>query len=344
MKDLKYLLAYLTPFCFFTGLYFLGPLSWLTIFFAFVMVPIIDQLGTISEENLTTLEVEDKLKDRFFDWLLYLNLPLVYLAIAGTIYVLSSPALETYEIAGIIVSLGSLLSAMGINVGHELGHRSSKFEQTLSKLLYLPSHYIHFFIEHNKGHHKNVATPLDPATARKGQSLYAFWIQSVVGAYRSAWTIENNRLRRSDQSVLTWNNQMIRFTIYQIGYWFIILVISSPMITALLMIAGVLSFLQLETINYVEHYGLQRRLLSSGRYERVQSHHSWNANYPFGRILLYELTRHSDHHFIASKRYQILDHHTNAPELPYGYPASMIASMIPPLWYSIMDEKVPSYS
>jgi alkane 1-monooxygenase len=320
----------------------MGPLSWLTIVFAFGMVPVIDQLGTISEDNWKSEQVADKLKDRFFDWLLYLNLPLVYLAIAGTIYVLSTQAVSTYEIAGVIVSLGSLLSAMGINVGHELGHRNNKIEQGLSKLLYLPSHYIHFFIEHNKGHHKNVATPLDPATSCKGQSLYAFWIQSVVGGYCNAWNIENNRLRQSGQSLFTWHNQMVRFTVYQLSYWVIILIASSPMITLLLMIAGVLSFLQLETINYVEHYGLQRKMLPSGRYERVQSHHSWNANYPFGRILLYELTRHSDHHFIASKKYQILDHHADAPELPYGYPASMIASMIPPLWYAIMDDRVPA--
>ena len=342
MKDLKYLLAYLTPFCFFTGLYFLGPLSWLTIVFAFGMVPIIDQLGTISTENLETPEVEDKLKDRFFDWLLYLNLPLVYLSVAGTIYVLSTQGLSTYEVAGIIVSLGSLLSAMGINVGHELGHRDNKIEQGLSKLLYLPSHYIHFFIEHNKGHHKNVATPLDPATSRKGQSLYAFWFQSVVGGYKGAWNIENSRLRQTGQPLFAWDNQMVRFTVYQLSYWLIILLVSSPWITSLLMVAGVLSFLQLETINYVEHYGLQRKMLPSGRYERVQAHHSWNANYPFGRILLYELTRHSDHHFIANKKYQILDHHANAPGLPYGYPASMIASMVPPLWYTIMDDRVPA--
>ena len=342
MKDLKYLLAYLTPLCFFTGLYFLGPLSWLTIVFAFGMVPIIDQLGTISTENLETPEVEDKLKDRFFDWLLYLNLPLVYLSVAGTIYVLSTQGLSTYEVAGIIVSLGSLLSAMGINVGHELGHRDNKIEQGLSKLLYLPSHYIHFFIEHNKGHHKNVATPLDPATSRKGQSLYAFWFQSVVGGYKGAWNIENSRLRQTGRPLFAWDNQMVRFTVYQLSYWLIILLVSSPWITSLLMVAGVLSFLQLETINYVEHYGLQRKMLPSGRYERVQAHHSWNANYPFGRILLYELTRHSDHHFIANKKYQILDHHANAPELPYGYPASMIASMVPPLWYTIMDDRVPA--
>ncbi len=344
MKDLKYLLAYITPACFFSGLYFLGWASWLTLIFGYLIVPIVDQIGPVSEENFSPSEKESRLTNLFFDWLLYLNLPIVYFSVAASIYIFSTQSLSTFEIIGTIGSLGFVLGAMGINVGHELGHRSTKFEQNLSKLLYIPSHYIHFFIEHNKGHHKNVATPIDPATARKGQMLYTFWIQSVIGAYRSAWNIENSRLQADGQSVLSWNNQMIRFTLYQVGYWVFIFYVTTPLIAAYIMIAGVVSFLLLETINYIEHYGLQRKLLPSGRYERVQSHHSWNANYPFGRILLYELTRHSDHHFIASKKYQILDHHDAAPELPMGYPASMMASFIPPLWYRIMDQRVPEPS
>ncbi len=341
MSDLKYLGAYITPALFFAGLYFLGWMTWATVIFAYVLVPLIDHLGHASSENLSADSKQSKLSNRFFDILLYLNLPLVYLGVGASIYVFTTTSLIGFEIVGIIFSLGFVLGAMGINVGHELGHRNNKIEQHFSKLLYLPSHYIHFFIEHNRGHHKHVSTPHDPATARKGQSLYQFWLQSVLGGYRSAWRIENQRLKADDQNIWSWHNQMIRFTIYQLAYWVLIFSVASPIIAGYIMVAGVISFLLLETINYIEHYGLRRKLLPSGRYERVQSHHSWNANYPIGRILLYELTRHSDHHFIASKKYQVLDHHDEAPMLPYGYPASMMASMIPPLWYSIMDKRVP---
>lgn len=342
MKDLKYLLAYITPLLFLIGLYFQGWLIWSTIIFGYILVPIIDHAGVASTANLDEAERQNKLVNRLFDWMLYFNLPLVYLSITGSIYVLSHYSLATYETVGIVMSLGFVLSTMGINVGHELGHRSTRFETTISKLLYLPSHYIHFFIEHNRGHHKNVSTPLDPATAKKNQSLYSFWIQSVTGGYKGAWSIENNRLKTEGKALKSWNNQMVRFTIYQVAYWAILYTITTPFIASLVLISGVISFLLLETINYVEHYGLQRKLLPSGRYERVQARHSWNANYPFGRILLYELTRHSDHHFIASKKYQILDHHEEAPELPYGYPMSVILSTIPPIWYKVMNDRIPS--
>ena len=106
--------------------------------------------------------------------------------------------------------------------------------------------------------------------------------------------------------------------------------------------AGVVSFLFLETVNYIEHYGLLRLKNASGRYERVQKIHSWNSNHVVGRIILYELTRHSDHHYKSSKKYQVLESHEESPILPYGYPTSMVLAMIPPLWFRIMNKRVPS--
>ena len=106
-------------------------------------------------------------------------------------------------------------------------------------------------------------------------------------------------------------------------------------------IVGVIAFLFLECINYIEHYGLLRNKNASGRYERVQSHHSWNSNHNIGRIVLYELTRHSDHHFKSAKKYQILKSYEESPQLPFGYPASILLSFVPPLWFKIMNPLVP---
>ena len=104
---------------------------------------------------------------------------------------------------------------------------------------------------------------------------------------------------------------------------------------------GVLSFLFLETINYIEHYGLLRSKTETGRYERVQTIHSWNSNHLIGRIVLYELTRHSDHHYKASKKYQVLEHKRESPQLPFGYPTSILISLVPPLWFKLMNPRVP---
>ena len=232
------------------------------------------------------------------------------------------------------------MATNGINVGHELGHRRSLFARTCSKLLYLPCQYMHFYIEHNFGHHINVATPEDPATARYKQNLYSFWITSVVRTYISAWKIQLRLLKVSKRSFFSIKNDMIFYTLFQLLFIALIYYYFGLYITLLSILMSVISFLFLETINYVEHYGLLRKKESNGRYERVKPHHSWNSNHTIGRIVLYELTRHSDHHFKSSKKYQVLESLDDCPHLPYGYPTSILLSLIPPIWFSIMNPLV----
>lgn len=342
MKDLKYLAAYLVPTFCIVGLIFGGWLSISTILFVFVLIPILEPLLGRSSDNLPESERTELLQNKFFDWLLYLNIPIVYGIILLFIGVLNQNQLSNFEYTGHIISVGLVLGACGINVGHELGHRQNKTEQTLAKILLLPSWYMHFFIEHNRGHHKHIATDLDPASARKGEHLYAFWIRSVFNSYVSAWSLEQKRLKRSDIPFLSMENEMLVFSLIQFLYCALIgLLVNNWWSFLALILAGVVGFLLLETINYIEHYGLRRKLLPSGRYERVQPKHSWNADYQIGRILLYELTRHSDHHFMATKKYQVLDHHDQAPELPVGYPTSMLMALVPPLWFRVMDKRIP---
>ena len=77
-------------------------------------------------------------------------------------------------------------------------------------------------------------------------------------------------------------------------------------ITVYYLCSATMGFLLLETVNYIEHYGLQRKINSNGKYERVQPFHSWNSNHPIGRIMLFELSRHSDHHYNSYRKYQVL--------------------------------------
>ncbi|MEL6836104.1 MAG: alkane 1-monooxygenase [Bacteroidota bacterium] len=341
MKSAKYLTAYLIPaFCIW-GLLSGGPLSWATVIFAFGLIPFADQFMPQDTSNLEQPEREDRLSTKIFDWLLYLNLPIVYGIIGLFIYKLNTETYSSSEFTGQILSVGIVLGTCGINVGHELGHRSNKWDQRISKLLLLPELYQHFFIEHNRGHHKNVATPLDPASARKGELLYTFWFRSLWGSYKSAWALEAESLKRQKLPFWSFHNEMIRFSIQTLLYIAVVFILCPDWQSAVaVLVAGFVGVLLLESINYVEHYGLRRKKLENGRYERVQPHHSWNANYHLGRIMLYELTRHSDHHFIASKKYQILDHHEEAPVLPAGYPASILMAMVPPLWFMVMNRRL----
>jgi alkane 1-monooxygenase len=323
----------------FTGILVGGPFVYLTLIYTFIFIPILEMNTKEYINEYSDDEKKNRNLDPFFDFLLYLNIPIVY----GIFFVSLNTLLNTdsaYEIVGIILSASIVMATNGINVGHELGHRKSLFSRTCSKLLYLPCQYMHFFIEHNYGHHVNVATPDDPATAKYKQNLYSFWISSVTKTYLSAWRIQLKLLRVSNQSFISLKNDMIFYTLFQISFLIFIYLNYGLIITIYSLFMSVVSFLFLETINYVEHYGLLRRIKSNGRYERVKPHHSWNSNHTIGRITLYELTRHSDHHFKSSKKYQVLESIEDSPQLPYGYPTSILISFFPPLWFRIMNPLV----
>lgn len=341
MKDLKYLAAYINPLIALAGFFLGGIATYGNVIFVFVLVPIFDYLGPNSAENIDLEDIEHSKKNKIFDWLLYLNVPILYGVLFFFVRTLEFQNLSPFEIVGNILSMGIVIGTCGINVAHELGHRKSKIERVLAQVLLIPALYMHFFIEHNRGHHKNVATKLDPASAEKGESLYVFWFKSIIGGYRNAWKLENERFVKNNEQSQILKNKMVVFSAVELVYLTVLVFLISWQTFLAVVFAGIIGVLLLETINYIEHYGLRRKFLDSNRYERVLPKHSWNANYHFGRIVLYELTRHSDHHYLASKKYQILDHHENSPQLPFGYPLMMLIAFVPPLWYKIVDSKIP---
>ena len=341
MKDLKYLSAYSIPIVTLLALYFRGYYSFITPIYAFLLIPVFEIILPQDTSNIEDSERQEKSKNIFFDFILYLNVPIIFGILYYAFHLVAYANMETYEIIGIAFSAGIALGSNGINVAHELGHRQNKLAQFTSKLLLLPSLYMHFYIEHNFGHHLHAATPEDPATAKYNQSIYSFWITSVRGQYRSAWKIQRHLLNKSSLSFLAIKNDMLWYILFQIGYLLTVFLLFGMKTLAVALAIAVISFLLLETINYIEHYGLMRKKLPSGRYERVKEIHSWNSNHIIGRIILYELTRHSDHHYKSSKKYQLLDYHDISPQMPYGYPTSLVLSLFPPLWFKIMNKRIP---
>ena len=338
---MKYLWAYSIPIIGITGIYLQGIWSYLLVVFIFVLIPLLEHVLPLNPSNYSEEEKEKRLKDKLYDWLLYINLLIVYGCLYFTFKTIEKKPLAPYEIVGIVLSLGIILGSNGINVAHELGHRKKLYERILGKILLVPSHYTHFFIEHNHGHHLDVSTQEDPSTAKYNQKLYSFWWQSVSGTYVKAWKIQKKLNKINKTPFFSLKNDMLWFTIVQILYLLSIYIFFNFKVIVVAFVAGIVGFLLLETINYIEHYGLKRKKLPSGRYERVTEKHSWNSNHILGRILLYELTRHSDHHYKSTKEYQILEFHDESPQLPFGYPTSMVLSFIPPLWFSIMNKRIP---
>ncbi|MBI5859091.1 MAG: alkane 1-monooxygenase [Sphingobacteriales bacterium] len=337
-------LKFLIPFIIFAGsirsFHSHGWAIALPLLFAWVLIPLLEIFFKPDPSNMTAAEEEIAKKDKGYDILLYLVVLFQYWALYEFLYSMKYDSLTWLETAGRIWVMGLLCGVFGINVGHELGHRVNKFEQALAKTLLLTSLYMHFFTEHNKGHHKRVATPEDPSSARYGEPVYLFYFRTIIFSYSSAWHIANDEMKKKGKFVFTFYNEMVQFTFIQIAFIAAIFYFFGWLVTVYFIAAAAIGALLLETVNYIEHYGLQRKATGAGNYERAMPEHSWNSDHVIGRIMLFELSRHSDHHYLASKKYQVLRHHDNSPQMPTGYPGMMILSLIPPAWFYVMNRKI----
>lgn len=313
---------------------------WLPLVYAWLIIPVLELFIKPNESNLSEAEEELAKRDEWYDYMLYLIVPLQAFALGLFLYNVSHVQQSSIDIAGKTAVMGLLCGTFGINVGHELGHRVNKSEQALAKMLLLSSLYMHFFIEHNRGHHKRVATPEDPSSARYGEPLYFFFFRSIVFSYMSAWEIANKEAQKKGYKKFSRRNEMVRFHLVQVLFIAAIAFVFGFFATALFLLAAIEGILLLETVNYIEHYGLQRKQIAEGKWERAMPEHSWNSNHVIGRVMLFELSRHSDHHYLASRKYQILRHHEDSPQMPTGYPGMMILSLIPPLWFRVMNGRI----
>ena len=336
---LKYVIPFILYLWSYLAFSYTGIYCWIPLFFLFFFVPVLELFIKPDAKNLNEVEEQLAKTNKIYDLIIWLTVPLQFTSLY--LFLLSIQGeISIVDKIGRIVSMGLLCGVFGINVGHELGHRKQPFEQFLAKLLLLTSLYMHFFIEHNKGHHKDVATPQDPSSAKFKQNVYAFWIQTFKGSYLGAWRIAVDESKKKNQFLPWLNNEMFGFKLIQLTF-----VLGSFYffgLTAMFgfLVAALIGATLLETVNYIEHYGLNREKKSETLYERVKPQHSWNSNHVVGRIMLFELSRHSDHHYLASRKYQILRHMEDAPQMPTGYPGMILLSLVPPLWFKIMHQKM----
>ena len=327
MTGLRYLLALLLPASIYVGLLADGFWSFTALGFAFGLVPVLEAVLPTFAANLSEAQRAERLGQPWYDVLVLAQIPLHLGAIALFVKVVPEDraAGDLTSLVGHIAAMGVSCGTLAINVAHELGHRPNATYQRLAQGLLVTTLYGQFFIDHNLGHHKNVATPEDASTARYGEVLYAFWVRSIVGVWRTAW-----HLKPLLMAVLFTAEALMLF-----GFWLL-----APEALVPFLAAAVMGVLLLETVNYIEHYGLLRQKVSAHRYENAQPVHSWNSNHPLGRFMLFELTRHSDHHAHPHKPYPVLDHFDEAPQMPAGYPAMMVLAALPPLWFRVMNPRL----
>jgi alkane 1-monooxygenase len=339
IRKLKYISIFLLPITVSVAFIVDGWLTFLPILVFFVGVPLLEHFLPPAVDNLTEEERHAAEQDPFFNLLIYAMVP-VQLFFVGWYLVVFKEIDTTQDLIGRTVALGIMCGVIGINVGHELGHRLNRGEQFLGEILLLTSLENHFLPYHNRGHHTNVATPSDPATARKNEPVFVFWFRSHFGSYAQAWQIECQRMAIMGKAKFSFQNRMVVYTLAQLCVLLSIYLVFGLFAMLGFFAAAVFGILLLETVNYIEHYGLLRKQRENGTYESVKRIHSWNSNHVIGRVVLFELSRHSDHHFKADRPYQLLENHDESPVMPTGYPGMMLLSLVPPLFFEVMNKRI----
>jgi len=304
-----------------------------------VLMPVLDTVFGTDASNPPDWAVPQLENDRWYRWLTYLYLPLQYAGFVWGASVVASGELSPLSELGLALTVGTV-AGVGINTAHELGHKRDELERRLSKVALAQTGYGHFYVEHNRGHHANVSTPEDPASARFGESFWAFLPRTVVGSVRSAWSLAAAAQRRKGRRVWSLRNDVLNAWGLTAALYAGTVAAFGMRVVPYIAIQAVFGFSLLEVVNYIEHYGLMRQRLPNGRYERCRPEHSWNSNNVISNLLLYHLERHSDHHANPTRRYQSLRHFDEAPQLPSGYALMMGLAWVPPLWRHVMDRRV----
>lgn len=318
-------------------------LSWSGIgaLFAFAGLPVMDALVGRDHRSPSPQQVID-LDDRVaYRLILYIHALAQTLLIWRACEIWSSPSLQWWEGALGVLSIGSVTGGLGITIAHELSHRNAAWERRLGLLLLLQVGYAHFALEHVAGHHRNVGLRHDPATARKGESVYAFIVRCIVGSWLHVWQMEAQRLG---------NRGKLRYGLRNRMWWWML---GTPLLavgigsvygatSAVLFICqGAFGILLLEAVNYVEHYGLVRYEVKPGVPEKFGPQHAWEARHTVSNAFLFKLQRHADHHLLPQRRYQSLRVHEESPQLPQGYPGMILLSLLPPLWRKVVHPLLP---
>ncbi|MEJ6005508.1 alkane 1-monooxygenase [Paucibacter sp. AS339] len=314
-------------------------LLWLPVAFLYGVVPLIDWLLGTDRSNPPESAVPALDADRYYRRVTYALVPILWLAFIYCVWFVATHELPWHGVLAMVIITGSV-GGFCINLGHELGHKQTGLERWLAKLVLATTGYGHFYIEHNRGHHRDVATPLDPASSRMGESIYRFVLREMPGAFKRAWALESARLTKADLPVWSLKNEILQPALITLALWGALTVWLGPQVLPFILATAFWANFQLSSANYIEHYGLLRQQLPNGRYEPCQPHHSWNSNHIFSNWAVFHLQRHSDHHAHPLRRYQSLRHFENLPQLPSGYFGMFSIAYIPPLWFKVMDERL----
>lgn len=309
----------------------------------YIVVPAIDMLLGEDRSNPPEEFVRQLDQDLYYRRLTFIAAPMHFVTLIGTAWYAATQDLSWSAIVSIAVVAG-LTAGLAINTAHELGHKNSQAEKLLAKVVLAVPAYGHFSIDHNRGHHRDVSTPEDPASSRMGESIYKFALREIPQTFQRAWSMEKDRLERRGKSVWHANNRILQSHAMSALISIMLIAAFGWVMIPFLLIHNALAYWQLASADYIEHYGLLREKDENGKYETCKPHHSWNSNYTFSNLVLFHLQRHADHHTHPLRRYQSLRHFDDLPTLPNGYLGMYLVVLLPKLWFWMMDKRLLALS
>ncbi|HEX5093632.1 MAG TPA: alkane 1-monooxygenase [Burkholderiales bacterium] len=325
LRDTRFLLALTTAAAPLVG-HALGQ-YWHAFLAFFVVIPLLDLVFGRASAPSAADEIARLEASPLFRFVLHAWVPIQLALIGWGAWLIARGSLAPLDAVLFTLSVGLATGATGITIAHELGHKRAPLDRLLSRLLLVTVSYGHFAIEHNRGHHVRVATPEDPATARFGESYWRFLPRVLWGSLRHAWALDRREV------ALVWAGTLA--VAAALGVLF------GPRAVAFFFGQSAMAVMLLEAVNYVEHYGLRRERLKDGRYERQSAHHAWDAYERVSNSFLIHLQRHADHHLNPGRLYAALQPQPESPRLPTGYAGMLPLAFLPPLWFAVMNPRVP---
>lgn len=314
-------------------------LYWLFPFVIYVFMPIADWIVGVNTSSPPESALSQLDNDPYYRFLIYAFVPGQFAVTLFGAWIFATGSLTMWGMAGVALTVG-MVNGVGFIPAHELTHKNNTFDRWLARLILSPMAYGHFFAEHVRGHHRNVATPNDPTSAKMGESFWGFLLRAIVDGIRSAWELERERLARKGKSVWSLENVNLQT-------WSLTVLLYGAMVAWLgwsvlvyLAVQAFFSVVLLEVTDYIEHYGLLRQVQANGAYEPCTPAHAWDSNHVVCSLFLYQLQRHADHHAHPGRRFQSLRCFENTPQLPASYVTMMLVAYLPPLWYRVMDPRV----
>jgi alkane 1-monooxygenase len=317
-----YAISYTVPLLTVFGIIQLGWALYLVPAYMFLVHPLVDYFTA-------NIDIKPQKNSPYQDALIWMYIPILFSIILFGLERFCFFDLNLFQKIALIFCVGASSGSVGIAMAHEMIHRKSTVERMGGMTLLSLSLFQHYRIEHVFGHHTNVATFDDPATARKNESIYLFWMRSLLTGYVLSWKIANKK------SFL--KNRMIGYTLIQLVTLFALFYFYSIAGLVFFCAQALLAIILLISGDYIEHYGCLRERLPEGKLESIKAKHSWDASHLFTNIHMYNLGKHADHHLHPLKQYPELKLQEGALRMPYGYSSMMLIALVPPLWKKLIN-------